>query len=108
MGSSKANCVGHHELRATQLLKLTVTRSNIRKDSSGTEHLVMHFNMEGPRDKGVVSLHMTKRPSQDEFEYKYLALDVPGHSRIYLENADSAANSLGKGVTKLFGVQWTR
>jgi len=51
---------------------------------------------------------MTKRPSQDEFEYKYLSLDVKGHQRIYLENADSSTNSLGKGKTKMFGVQWTR
>lgn len=55
-----------------------------------------------------MNLHMTKRPSQSEFEYKYLFLDVPGHARIYLENADAAANSLGRGKTKLFGVQWTR
>lgn len=66
----------------------------------------MHFYLEGPKDKGVVNLHMTKTMSQNEFEYKYLAFDVPGHSRIYLENADSASNNLRKGATKLFGVQW--
>lgn len=68
----------------------------------------MHFYVDGPREKGVVNLHMTKKPSQNDFEYKYLALDVPGKPRLYLENADSTANSLSKGVTKLFGVQWTR
>ncbi|KAI9742907.1 MAG: mitochondrial import inner membrane translocase subunit tim21 [Claussenomyces sp. TS43310] len=82
--------------------------SSIQKDPTGTEHLIMHFNVEGPLDKGVVNLHMSKRPSQSEFEYKYLALDVKGHQRIYLENADATANSLGRGKTKLFGVQWTR
>lgn len=51
---------------------------------------------------------MIKRPSQNEFEYKYLTLDVKGHQRIYLENADSSANNSGKGKTKMFGVQWTR
>jgi import inner membrane translocase subunit TIM21 len=51
---------------------------------------------------------MTKRPSENEFQYKYLALDVKGHERIYLENVDKASNSLAKGKTKLFGVQWTR
>jgi mitochondrial import inner membrane translocase subunit TIM21 len=100
--------------------------STIRKDGTGAEHLIMHFNVclpflhphlysksdplqvEGPLSKGVVNLHMTKRPSQQEFEYKYLSLDVKGHQRIYLENTDTPVNSLAKGKTKLFGVQWTR
>jgi len=82
--------------------------SSIRKDGTGTEHLIMHFNVEGPLNKGIVSLHMTKRPSRHEFEYKYLALDVEGHQRIYLENADASANTIAKGKTKMFGVQWTR
>lgn len=51
---------------------------------------------------------MVKRPSEHEFDYKYLSLDVKGHQRIYLENTDAVPNSVGKGKTKLFGVQWTR
>jgi len=51
---------------------------------------------------------MIKKPSQNEFEYKYLALDIPGHQRIYLENANASTHSLAKAKTKLFGVQWTR
>jgi len=51
---------------------------------------------------------MIKRPTEHEFEYKYLFLDVKGHHRIYLENTDAAPKSVGKGKTKLFGVQWTR
>jgi import inner membrane translocase subunit TIM21 len=79
-----------------------------RKDGTGAEHLIMHFNVEGPLSKGVVNLHMVKRPSESEYDYKYLFLDVPGHQRLYLENADASSNSLAKGKTKLFGVQWTR
>jgi hypothetical protein len=49
---------------------------------------------------------MIKRPSDSEFVYKYLALDVKGHQRIYLENADAVPDSPAKSKTKLFGVSW--
>ncbi len=62
--------------------------------------------MEGPSGRGVVNLHMTKKPDQTEFEYKYLTLDVKGHSRVYLENADEAAKASKKSVGKMFGIQW--
>ncbi|KAM0124190.1 hypothetical protein ACHAO1_011107 [Botrytis cinerea] len=78
--------------------------SNISKDRRGVEHMVMHFNVEGPLNKGVVNLHMVKRPSESEFVYKYLFLDVKGHQRIYLENAD-ATNS-GPGKSRFLGVTW--
>lgn len=81
-------------------------RSNISKDQRGVEHLIMHFNVEGPLNEGVVNLHMIKRPSDDEFIYKYLALDVRGHQRIYLENADASADSPAKNKSKFFGVSW--
>ena len=62
--------------------------------------------MEGPLAKGVVNMHMTKKPSESEFVYKYLALDVKGHQRIYLENADASPESSAKSRTKFFGVSW--
>ncbi len=62
--------------------------------------------MEGPLNKGVVNLHMVKPPSEREFTYKYLALDVQGHQRIYLENADAKPDSPAKNKTKFFGVSW--
>jgi import inner membrane translocase subunit TIM21 len=51
-------------------------------------------------------MHMVKPPSENEFIYKYLALDVPGHQRIYLENADAKPDSPAKSKTKFFGVSW--
>lgn len=66
----------------------------------------MHFNVEGPLNKGVVNLHMVKHPSENEFFYRYLFLDVKGHPRIYLENADASADSPGKNKNKLFGISW--
>ena len=47
----------------------------------------MHFNVEGSERKGVVTLHMIKARGQSDYEYRFLALDVPGHERHYLENA---------------------
>jgi len=51
-------------------------------------------------------MHMIKKASDREFSYKYLALDVKGHQRIYLENADASSDSPAKSKTKLFGVSW--
>ncbi|KAL8648324.1 MAG: hypothetical protein Q9226_006043 [Calogaya cf. arnoldii] len=62
--------------------------SNTYKDSHGTEHFMMHFNVEGSSRRGVVILHTFKGPGSD-WQYKYLALDVQGQPRIYLENIDA-------------------
>jgi len=79
--------------------------SRTERDGLGTEHLIMHFNVEGPTGKGVVRLHMTKEKDQPKFEYKYLALDVKGHQRIYLENRD-AGDVDGRKSGRMFGVKW--
>ncbi|KAF4629319.1 hypothetical protein G7Y89_g8828 [Cudoniella acicularis] len=70
--------------------------SRVETDRRGIEHLIMHFNVEGPLNKGVVNLHMTRRSNEHEFVYKYLALDVKGHQRIYLENEDTAPDGSAK------------
>ncbi|TVY35962.1 Mitochondrial import inner membrane translocase subunit [Lachnellula occidentalis] len=80
--------------------------STITTDKTGTEHLMIHFNVAGPLNEGVVNLHMVKRPSENEFVYRYLTLDVQGHPKIYLENADTDPNSSGKNKSKLFGISW--
>jgi import inner membrane translocase subunit TIM21 len=64
------------------------------------------LQVEGPLNKGVVNMHMVKPPSESEFIYKYLFLDIKGHQRIYLENADAKPDSAAKNKTKLFGVSW--
>ncbi|KAK2001825.1 TIM21-domain-containing protein [Colletotrichum falcatum] len=79
--------------------------STINTDSRGHEHLLMHFHVEGPLNKGVVYLHMIKTPSSGEFEYKYLYIDVRGQQRYYLENADTATGS-GKGGVRFLGINW--
>lgn len=79
--------------------------STVKKDQHGVEHMIMHFHAEGPLNKGVVSLHLEKRATEgSDYEYRYLKLDVKGHSTVYLEGG--TANNVGKGVSKIFGVRW--
>ena len=79
--------------------------SRLEKDRAGIEHLHMHFYVEGPQAKGTVNLHMTKGPGEKNFEYRMLALDVPGKQRFYLENADEKKLDQRK-QGKMFGVRW--
>ena len=79
--------------------------SSIKFDRNGVEHLRMHFNVEGSERTGVVSMHMLKRPGEKGFQYQYLALDVPGHSRLYLENATDTGEKKRPGF-RMLGVQW--
>jgi len=79
--------------------------SRVEKDRAGVEHLHMHFYVEGPKAKGTVHLHMTRGPGEKDFEYRMLALDVPGQQRHYLENAD-AAKLDQRMQGKMFGVRW--
>ena len=80
--------------------------STLRKDRSGAEHLLMHFNVEGSERSGVVNLHMVKKPDQEEFKYKYLTLNVKGHPVLYLENADADKKTKVKPGFSLFGARW--
>lgn len=77
--------------------------SKTEKDGVGVRHMRMHFNVEGPQNRGVVQLHMVQK--EGEWEYQLLALDVPGHQRIYLENADAGKMDTRKDG-KMFGVKW--
>ncbi|KAF2091640.1 TIM21-domain-containing protein [Saccharata proteae CBS 121410] len=78
--------------------------SRVEKDKVGTEHMRIHFYVEGPLNSGVVNLHMTKRPDEDEFEYETLAVDIKGHSRIYLEKPASRSGPKKSG--KIFGIRF--
>ncbi|EXJ82424.1 hypothetical protein A1O3_06237 [Capronia epimyces CBS 606.96] len=74
-------------------------------DKFGTTHFRMHFNVEGPDGRGVVTVHMTKPRDEDRLEYQLLSLTVKGHETVYLENKDAEHGVKGK-VGKMFGVQW--
>ncbi|KPM35597.1 Mitochondrial import inner membrane translocase subunit TIM21 [Neonectria ditissima] len=79
--------------------------STEKTDAQGHHHLMMHFYVEGPSERGVAQLHMVKHRGQDEYLYKYLFLDIKGHERIYLENDATASSSSGKKLS-FFGVKW--
>jgi import inner membrane translocase subunit TIM21 len=78
--------------------------STLETDKWGTEHMKFRFFVEGPRNQGVVHVHLARRPSQREYEYVTLAVDVKGHQRIYVENADARGDS--KVAPKIFGARW--
>ena len=77
---------------------------SVEVDKLGMTHFRMHFHVEGPKEVGIVNLHMTKGKTDKELEYKYLSLYVKGHPTIYLENADE--KSPKRAAAKMFGVQW--
>ncbi|AEO70799.1 uncharacterized protein THITE_2122581 [Thermothielavioides terrestris NRRL 8126] len=81
--------------------------STVTKDAQGNEHMMIQFNVQGPKGRGRVGIHLIKRPGQHEYEYDYFFVDV-GQQRIYLENA--AASRVKQGEKKefrLFGVKWS-
>ncbi|KAF8472036.1 TIM21-domain-containing protein [Kalaharituber pfeilii] len=80
--------------------------STTKMDRYRNEHLLMHFYVEGDAGKGVVQLHLMKRPGDDEYDYKYLFLDVRGQQRVYLENADARPDTPKNEKKGLFGVRW--
>ncbi|KAL2255550.1 hypothetical protein VTK26DRAFT_3143 [Humicola hyalothermophila] len=94
----------HNKWRRARPIASTTT-----KDAQGNEHLMIQFNVKGPAGIGRVNMHLIKRPGHGEYEYKYFFVDVRGHRRIYLENADAARPKSGerKGF-KLFGVNWSQ
>ncbi|KAI0470154.1 import inner membrane translocase subunit tim-21, mitochondrial [Xylaria cf. heliscus] len=96
----------HGEETANKWRRARPIASTLKTDAQGADHLVMHFYVEGPLNNGVVSVHLVKHARHSEFKYKYLFLDVKGHQRIYLENADTNAAGDSKKF-RLFGVNWT-
>jgi import inner membrane translocase subunit TIM21 len=76
--------------------------STTETDKWGTEHLRFRFYVEGPLGQGVVHVHLIKRPSQSEYEYQELAVDVKGHQRVNLIEEEKR----DKVAPKIFGARW--
>lgn len=103
---TKREITAHGEPSHSRWARNRTIASRIETDRTGVEHLHMHFYVEGPAAHGTVNLHMTKAPGEKDFEYRTLALDVPGHQRHYLVNADGLSSGLSKSGGRLFGVRW--
>ncbi|KAI1498727.1 import inner membrane translocase subunit tim-21 [Biscogniauxia marginata] len=80
--------------------------STLKTDAQGNEHLIMHFYLEGPLNNGTAHVHLTRSTGHPKFEYKYFFVDVKGHQRIYLENADTKGSNGEAKKFRLFGVSW--
>ncbi|KAG8425217.1 mitochondrial import inner membrane translocase subunit tim21 [Metarhizium acridum] len=104
LGDAK-KIIAHGEETANKWRRARPVASSERVDQQGNEHLLMHFHVDGPNQNGVAQLHMVRRRGESDYEYKYLFLDVKGHERIYLENADSTS-SVAKKQLSFFGVKW--
>ena len=50
-------------------------------------------------------MHMVKAPGDILYRYRYLALDVPGQPRLYLENAEDGVDKKKPGF-RMLGIQW--
>lgn len=97
--------VAHGEETLNKWRRARPVASSERSDSQGHDHLLMSFHVDGPLRSGIAQLHMVKRRGQSEYEYKYLFVDVKGHERIYLENADSSG-ARPKRQFNFLGVKW--
>ncbi|CAJ2512355.1 Uu.00g053700.m01.CDS01 [Anthostomella pinea] len=106
LGDSK-KIIAHGEETANKWRRARPIASTHKTDGQGNEHLMMHFYLEGPLSNGLVNVHLVKRAGHHDFEYKYFFVDVKGHPRIYLENADAQSSSGDSNKFKLFGVSWS-
>jgi len=106
LGAPAKRITAYGEATANKWRRARPIASAAHRDAQGHDHLVMHFNVEGPRNRGVVHLHLVKYAGRSDYQYRYLFLDVPGQQRLYLENAD-AKHKAGERRTTLFGIRWS-
>ncbi|KAH7359547.1 TIM21-domain-containing protein [Pyrenochaeta sp. MPI-SDFR-AT-0127] len=97
-----AQISAHGEASWSRWARNRYISSTTETDKWGTEHLRFKFYVEGPLGQGVVHVHLIKRPSQNEYEYETLAVDVKGHQRIDLV----AEEKKEKVAPKIFGARW--
>ncbi|KAI8632153.1 import inner membrane translocase subunit tim-21, mitochondrial [Xylariaceae sp. FL1651] len=105
LGDAK-KITAHGEETANKWRRARPIASTLKTDAQGNAHLEMHFYVEGPLNNGVVNVHLVKPAGHNDFEYKYLFMDVKDHQRIYLENADAKGTTGNSKKLKLFGVTW--
>jgi import inner membrane translocase subunit TIM21 len=72
---------------------------------TGIRTIRMRFKVIGKKAEGWVTLHMEQKSEDFDFHFVLLALDVPGHNRVYIEGGTSAAAQKGK-LGNIFGVNF--
>ncbi|KAI1119396.1 import inner membrane translocase subunit tim-21 [Nemania sp. NC0429] len=103
LGEAK-KITAHGDETANKWRRARPIASTLNTDAKGNQHLMMQFYVEGPLNTGAVNVHLVKRAGHNEFEYRYLFVDVKGHQRIYLENADTRPSSGSSKKLRLFGI----
>ncbi|KAF2748743.1 mitochondrial import inner membrane translocase subunit Tim21 [Sporormia fimetaria CBS 119925] len=78
--------------------------STSETDQWGTEHMRFKFYLTGPKNEGVVHVHLARKPSEDEWVYRTLAVDVKGEKRVWLEGGEGEDG--GRKGPKIFGARW--
>lgn len=79
--------------------------STSRTDEHGNKRLFMKFNVNGPKNRGIVYLHLVKGPSDFKYSYKYIGLYIDGNPTIVLDDTNTLSVGPSKKL-KLFGVTW--
>ena len=80
-------------------------RPYLETDKFGTERMRLRFEIHGPLNRGKVDLYMLRRSDEKHWSYGHLAVDIPGQSRIYLENGNDQGKKKPPGT--LFGIRWS-
>uniref|UniRef100_A0A060T7W4 Mitochondrial import inner membrane translocase subunit Tim21 n=1 Tax=Blastobotrys adeninivorans TaxID=409370 RepID=A0A060T7W4_BLAAD len=81
-------------------------------DGAGREHLLMQFHVKGDLAEGLVRLEMVKSDKKGhggigQFDFRYLALEVPGYNRYYLiDNSPKLPKRQWTNNTGFLGVKW--
>ncbi|KAK8051292.1 import inner membrane translocase subunit tim-21 [Apiospora rasikravindrae] len=104
LGDSK-HMEAHGEETMNKWRRARPIASSHSKDAKGNEHLTLHFYVHGSLNKGVVNIELVKRQGASDYEYKYFYVDVPGHNRLVLEDANTKTAG-GSKKYKFFGVNW--
>ncbi|KAF9173802.1 mitochondrial import inner membrane translocase subunit tim21 [Mortierella sp. AD011] len=71
---------GHGEPSSSSRRRNRRIHSQVVLDTGGKEHLLMRFYVEGPDNEGTAHLEMVK-DQRNNWEYKYLFVDIPGGVR---------------------------
>ncbi|KAI1307868.1 mitochondrial import inner membrane translocase subunit tim21 [Mortierella claussenii] len=72
--------MGHGEASSSKRRRNRRIHSQVVLDAEGKEHLLMRFYVEGPDNEGTAHLEMVK-DQRNNWEYKYLFVDIPGGVR---------------------------
>ncbi|KAF9434762.1 mitochondrial import inner membrane translocase subunit tim21 [Entomortierella beljakovae] len=71
---------GHGEASSSKRRRNRRIHSQVVLDAGNKEHLLMRFYVEGPDGEGTAHLEMVK-DQRNNWEYKYLFVDIPGGVR---------------------------